>query len=235
MSEKSQFNLNVPSAIIIGAIIIGLAIVFAFGGNRSETPQTEKDGRPTIEAAAKEVGINQRALATCIEEDRYAETIQAHMDNAQMVGFRGTPHSVVINNLTGDMVSIGGARPIEQWRELLNLMRQDDFVVPAEDQASNVAPVEKREPRRGSITPEFTIIEYSDIDCPFCAQLHETLIEFLAEEESVQWVYRHMPIEGLHPNAYKKALAVECAYELSGQDSEVFWDYLDLLFGIETE
>ncbi len=53
--------------------------------------------------------------------------------------------------------------------------------------------------------------------------------QIVADHDDVQWVYRHFPITGLHPEAYEKAVASECAYELSGQDDEVFWKYLDNL------
>ncbi len=234
MSEQNKFTLSTPGAIIIGAIIIGLAVVFTFS-NKANTPTNagQASQRPTIMEAAKKVGINQKDLALCIEEDRHAATIEAQMENATAIGFQGTPHSVVISNTTDKQLSFGGARPIEHWNELLKVI-DDEEVQPAEDDlASNVSPITENDHKRGAENPTVTIIEYSDIDCPFCSQLHETMIKLLDENKSVQWVYRHMPIAGLHPEAYEKALASECVYELSNQDDKVFWEYLDLLFGVK--
>ncbi|PJC40440.1 MAG: hypothetical protein CO042_03765, partial [Parcubacteria group bacterium CG_4_9_14_0_2_um_filter_41_8] len=42
------------------------------------------------------------------------------------------------------------------------------------------------------------------------------------------WVYRHLPLPSLHPNAPKDAEAAECVGELGGQ--EAFWEYLDTLY-----
>jgi len=234
MSEKTDMKIGTPGAIIIGAIIIGLAVVFALGNKGGASPDVKSsDNRPTIQEAAKKVGVNQKKLEACIAEDRHADTIQAQMDNASAIGFKGTPHSVVIENTTGKKVSFSGARPIEHWQEILKVIAEEDFQPTTDDLALNVSPVLLTDHVRGSENPRVTIIEYSDIDCPFCAQLHETMIDVLDENDDVQWIYRHMPIAGLHPNAYEKASASECVYELSDQNDEVFWEYLDLLIGIK--
>src|SRR3989344_1192370 len=45
------------------------------------------------------------------------------------------------------------------------------------------------------------------------------------------WVYRHFPVEQLHPvKARAEAEALECANELGGNKS--FWAYLDKLFEV---
>lgn len=74
------------------------------------------------------------------------------------------------------------------------------------------------------------IVEFSDIDCPFCKRFHTTLHQIIDEYGStgkVAWVYRHFPLDSLHPNARKKAEATECVAELGG--STKFWAYLDTL------
>ena len=48
--------------------------------------------------------------------------------------------------------------------------------------------------------------------------------------DKVAWVYRHFPIDELHPKARKEAEASECANELGGNDK--FWAYIDRLFAI---
>lgn len=77
---------------------------------------------------------------------------------------------------------------------------------------------------------DVTIVEYSDIDCPFCQRFHGTMQQVMDEYDGkVQWAYMHFPLTSLHPNANQKALATECAAE---QDN--FWEYVDALFANES-
>ncbi|MEK7067333.1 MAG: DsbA family protein [Patescibacteria group bacterium] len=78
------------------------------------------------------------------------------------------------------------------------------------------------------------IVEFSDTECPFCKRFHPTMqtaIEEYGKNGEVAWVYRHFPIDSLHPiKARKEAEATECANELGGNAK--FWAYLDRLFEI---
>jgi protein-disulfide isomerase len=74
-----------------------------------------------------------------------------------------------------------------------------------------------------------TIIEYSDLECPFCKQFHGTMKAVVAAYPGkVKWVYRNFPLEQLHPNAPKLAEAAECVAALGGNDT--YWAFLDELF-----
>ena len=48
--------------------------------------------------------------------------------------------------------------------------------------------------------------------------------------DRVAWIYRHSPIDSLHPKARKEAMATECANELGG--NEKFWMYLDRIYDL---
>ncbi len=94
-----------------------------------------------------------------------------------------------------------------------------------------VAPVTKDDHIRGNPNASIVIVEYSDYDCPFCKNFHDTMNRIMAEygaDGKVAWVYRHFPLEQLHPNAPKIAEASECVAELGG--NEAFWKFSDLVF-----
>lgn len=77
---------------------------------------------------------------------------------------------------------------------------------------------------RGNQNAAITIVEYSDIECPFCSRFHDTMKQVLdTYGDDVRWVYRHFPLESIHPNARPAANAAECAAE-QGK----FWEYTDL-------
>lgn len=73
---------------------------------------------------------------------------------------------------------------------------------------------------------DYTIIEYSDTECPFCKRFHSTMLEVMdAYTGKVRWAYKHLPLTSLHSKARREALATECAAE-QGK----FWEYIDLVF-----
>jgi len=81
---------------------------------------------------------------------------------------------------------------------------------------------------RGSANAKVTMIEYSDLECPFCKRFHPTLQQAVNEfPNDVRWVYRHFPLEQLHSKAPKEAEATECA----GEQGK-FWEMLDLIFEV---
>lgn len=97
--------------------------------------------------------------------------------------------------------------------------------------AANIATVRSADYVRGTASADVVIIEYSDSDCPYCAQFHKTMQETLASYDGkVSWVYRHYPLTSLHPNARNEALALTCVGELGGQ--KAFWLFLDTVMGV---
>jgi len=98
---------------------------------------------------------------------------------------------------------------------------------------ANVAPITATDHILGNPNAPVKIIEYSDIECPFCKVFHNTLhkvMETYGKEGKVAWVFRHFPIQSLHSQAPTEAVATECVAKLAGEDT--FWQYLDNLFEI---
>lgn len=99
--------------------------------------------------------------------------------------------------------------------------------------AKDVAPVSERDHIIGNPQAKIVIVEYSDTECPYCKNFHETMEQIVADygkDGTVAWVYRHFPLDQIHPKARKEAEATECAAELGGNDA--FWKYVGRLFEI---
>lgn len=79
---------------------------------------------------------------------------------------------------------------------------------------------------RGRRDAPVTIVEYADVECPYCGRLEPVLQELLARRDDVRLAYRHFPLVEPHPHAYSAALALEAAEHAGGR----FWELHDLLF-----
>jgi protein-disulfide isomerase len=87
----------------------------------------------------------------------------------------------------------------------------------------------ERDHIRGNPKAPVTIVEYSDFQCPFCQRLHPSLQQILVDyPDKVRWVYRHFPLDQIHPQARPAAEASECVAEQKGNDG--FWKFADSLF-----
>lgn len=99
----------------------------------------------------------------------------------------------------------------------------------SEEQAENVPGLKEDDHVRGSRDAKVFIVEYSDFQCPYCASFHPTAQQALDEYEGdVAWIYRHFPLDTLHPRARAAAEASECVADLGGSDA--FWNFADDLF-----
>jgi protein-disulfide isomerase len=82
---------------------------------------------------------------------------------------------------------------------------------------------------RGRATARVAVIEFSDFECPFCGRHSQTayrdiLKKYVAAGE-VRYIFRHLPLEQLHPSAVRAATAAECA-----RQQGKFWERHDRLF-----
>ena len=75
-----------------------------------------------------------------------------------------------------------------------------------------------------------TVVEYGDFQCPNCKQAAPAVKLLLQRFQGrMRFVYRHFPLEEVHPDALHAALAAETA---AAQGK--FWAMHDLLFGNQT-
>ena len=81
---------------------------------------------------------------------------------------------------------------------------------------------------QGNPDAPITIVEFSDLECPFCARIHPTLTRIVEENDDVKWVFRHFPLSTIHSRALSAAVASECIARLGTNDN--FWTFTDEAF-----
>jgi Na+/H+ antiporter NhaA len=82
----------------------------------------------------------------------------------------------------------------------------------------------ERDHIRGAEDALVTVVEYGDFECPFCGQAEPVVRELLRDFGDVRYVWRHLPLNDVHPNAQLAAEAAEAA-----SDQGAFWEMHDLL------
>lgn len=81
-------------------------------------------------------------------------------------------------------------------------------------------------PTTGASDFKHVLVEFSDFQCPYCAEAHKTLKQFIAKHQNeVTLVYKHFPLTPIHSEAMPAAKAAWAA----GQQGK-FWEYHDALF-----
>lgn len=77
------------------------------------------------------------------------------------------------------------------------------------------------------------VIEYMDLECPYCKVFHTTMHQIMdhyGQNGQVAWVVRHMPLVQLHSKALQEHLAAECAAAQGGDTA--FFRYIDRVFEV---
>jgi Na+/H+ antiporter NhaA len=106
--------------------------------------------------------------------------------------------------------------PDRRARALLGDMTLIQDLIPAVDP--------ERDHLRGPLDAPITVIEFGDFECPHCG-MAEPVVRDLLHDTDVRYVWRHLPLSDVHPQAQ---LAAEAAEAAAGQGK--FWEMHDLLF-----
>jgi diadenylate cyclase len=98
-------------------------------------------------------------------------------------------------------------------------------------ESGGLEPVGTTDHVRGPEDAPVTLVKYGDYECPYCGQLHPVLEELRERSgERVRFVFRHFPLDSVHPRARRAALAAEAAAS-QGR----FWEMHDLLYENQDE
>jgi len=91
-----------------------------------------------------------------------------------------------------------------------------DLAVPVDPERDHI---------RGPAEATVTLLEYGDLECPYCGQAEPAIRALLADRGDLRYVWRHLPLSDVHPQAQQAAEAAEAA---AAQGA--FWEMHDLLF-----
>ena len=82
----------------------------------------------------------------------------------------------------------------------------------------------QRDHIRGPMDAPVTLVEYGDFECPYCGRAESIVRELLADFGDLRYVWRHLPLNDVHPHAQ---LAAEASEAAAAQDH--FWEMYDKL------
>jgi len=83
-------------------------------------------------------------------------------------------------------------------------------------------------PIRGNPAAKVTVINFDDLECPYCGRMHESLFPGTLDryKDKVRFIYKDDPLTELHPWAMHAAVDANC---LAAQSGDVYWTYVDYL------
>jgi Na+/H+ antiporter NhaA len=133
----------------------------------------------------------------------------------------------IISPLVALAVFRGSRALIPQSRRLEQLRRTAESII---DLSDDVDP--ERDHIRGDPNGAVTLVEYADFECPYCGRAEPTIRELLGMEHKggLRYVFRHLPLQDVHPHAQ---LAAEASEAAAAQGA--FWQMHDTLMAHQGE
>lgn len=140
-----------------------------------------------------------------------------------------------IRGVNLDFAASGDAGVGVTWYSHHDLKQELASVASAGGQRRPPEPVENWRPyvrehnaAQGKEDAAVVVVEYSDFQCPYCKKYSDETRRQIADEygDRVRMVFKHYPLEQIHPNAMTAAIAAQCA-----QREGKFWEVHERFFG----
>ena len=192
---------------------------FGLSQENAEPSDNQYASLDTLRDIAVNLGTDKDSLQTCIEEWRYVQAVNDMMNQAnQLFGVNGTPGNVIVDRENGNYILVSGAYPVDEFVNAINEYKNgaENYVAWGDEVKNVVEDMLANTPIRGDENARFTIIEYTELLCPYCQRhsqewtLNSVMEQFLGEVNSVS---RHFIIHG--DEALQLASAMECVAELN--------------------
>jgi Na+/H+ antiporter NhaA len=96
-----------------------------------------------------------------------------------------------------------------------------DLAVPVDSERDHI---------RGPDDAAVTLVEYGDLECPYCGQAETVIRELLSDFGDLRYVWRHLPLNDVHPHAQ---LAAEASEAAAAQGK--FWEMHDTMLSNQAD
>ena len=201
---------------IVGGLVVGKTVGIPLGAWLASRPWLGGAplavGWPSLIAASSVAGIG-FTMSLLIAELSYSGAL---LDQAKL----GILAASTLAALLSIALFYGVSMLPREWlsrAEAQTSLPLSDLIEPVDPTRDHV---------RGPVDAPVTLVEYGDYECPHCGRAAPTVRRLLATFDGrLRFVFRHLPLSDVHPNA---ALAAEAAEAAAAQDA--FWPMHDLLF-----
>jgi protein-disulfide isomerase len=197
----------------------------------------------SLKKYAMEVGLDVARFEKDFGDPAIAQQVQAELAEGSSIGVQGTPSFFVngimvpswdLDTLTKMIEAARSGGDVQAVAAQAQASINQQRAAQREAQMQAQAEMAKRvvdidvagAPMKGDPKAPVTIVEFADYQCPYCASAQPLVKQVMeAFPGKVRFVYKHLPLVSIHPNARPAALA---AAEAMQQGK--FWEMHDLLF-----
>jgi protein-disulfide isomerase len=167
----------------------------------------------------QQLGLDLNALRQALESHRYAPLIERDLAEAKALGVSGTP-TFLINGR-----KVVGVQSAEQMHALIysSLISGLPSASPPDPGPKNITVGQS--PVRGAPQAVITLVEFADLECPYCRTAQPEIAQLLREyPNDVRLVFKNFPLD-IHPGAQ---LVHEAALAAGAHGK--FWEMHDWIY-----
>ena len=116
-----------------------------------------------------------------------------------------------------------------------SMMRLTKFDLTKDPLAETMSKIDVNgRPTRGVKASKIVVVNFDDLECPFCSRMHQTLFPGILKEygDRVTFIYKDYPLMEIHPWAMHAAVDANC---LAAQSGDAYWDFADYIHANQHE
>lgn len=215
---------------LVSIFVISVALLLSAcqpsGAQESESEGSAPSGDVSAERIVENIKLE-------VQQLRQAQSLEmSALSSSDVPGFKkatltinGRQQAPVLVREDGQQVLLLAIEPVDVSRTLDEVQAARD--AESSERREALASAIEGMPARGPADAPVTVVEFSDFQCPYCAQATSLIDEVLAQyPETVKVVFMHYPLP-MHDWARPAAVAAQCAAQ---QSDDAFWTLHDKYF-----